>query len=244
MKTITNNSRLQRSALLVVSFIILIFSHAKVAAQDYIFLRNSDAFLPCIIVQANDSIIVYRTLNSDDPHFYSLRVSEIYGYVLEDPKVKMLDLSDTITWSIKMIHTARSKQRKIKTGQSFVYKLKSDSSDFWHKGSIKEIVNDTLLLQRKRRNDIEFSSVSLNNIKTIGYSNLWTEALSWFVFPVESVSSGIDAFYVTSSVDDGWVFQTLIESKPYPVKRIRKNKGWYKHPGRLFRKQPSDSRTK
>jgi hypothetical protein len=244
LKTVPNNSRLQRSALLVVSWVILILNHTKVDAQDFIFLRNSDAFLPCIIVQANDSIIVYRTLNTDDPNFYSLRVSEIYGYVLEDPKAKMLDLSDTITWSIKMIHTAKSKQRTIKTGQSFVYKLKSDSIDFWNKGSIKEIVNDTLLLQRKRRKDIEFSRVSLNDIKTIGYSNLWTEALSWFIFPVESVSSGIDVFYVTSSIDDGWVFQILVENKPYPVKRIRKNKGWYKHPGRLFRKQPSDSRTK
>ena len=214
---------------------LFIANAGEIKAQDYIFLRSSDAILPCIILNVNDSQIVYRTLDPDDLNLYSIAVSQTYRYVLEDPKAKMLELADTLEWTIRMKHP-KKKERVLKIGRGIVFQIQTDSADFYRKGSIHEINTDSFSIEIKKRKDLFYEHYALDDIVFFGYSTLWTEALSWLVFPIESVSTGTDAFYVKSKIADGWTYSVLTQFKPYPVKKVKKNKRRFKNPGRLFHK--------
>lgn len=218
-----------------VAVLMILYTESS-KAQDYIFLRATDAILPCIIISANDTIVVYRTLDPDDLNLYSISVSEIYRYVLEDPKAKMLELADTLEWTIRIKHP-KKKERVLKIGQSIVFQTQVDSGEYFRRGSIHEINTDSFTIEKKKRKDLFYEQYSIDDIVFFGYSNLWTEALSWIVFPIESVSSGTDAFYVKSKVADGWTYASQTKFKPYPIKKIKKRKKKFKNPGRLFRKQ-------
>lgn len=219
---------------LLMAVLILLFTH-KSQAQDYIFLRTSDAILPCIILSANDSIIVYRTLDPSDLNLYSISVSEIYQYVLEDPKTKMLELGDTLAWTIRIKHP-KKKERVLKIGQSIVFQTQTDSGEYYRRGAIYEMNTDSFTIEIKQRKDLFYEQYAIDDIVFFGYSNIWTEVLSWLVFPIESVSSGADAFYVKSRVSDGWTYTTQSKFKPYPIKKVKKSRKRFKNPGRLFKK--------
>jgi hypothetical protein len=207
-----------RLFLLVVFFFIL----SNVSAQDQIFLRNEDGFLDCYILQVNDSIIVFRTLDPNDKQEYEIPYADTYGFLLEDAD----RLNSTASYSMYRLqfHHPKKKRRPVfLVNKGLIFKLKNDTSFLPHRGRITGITSDSIQLEMKRKQHLERLSFAIRDIEMFGYTTNWTELATLIAIPTSSLNEGALQFYRQLSISNGWVWEIKKEPEPeVPYSRMKR----------------------
>ena len=188
--------------------VVVCFIQSNVFAQDQIFLRNEDGFLDCYILQVNDSIIVFRTLDPNDKQEYEIPYADTYGFLLEDAG----RLNSTTSYSMYQLqfHHAKKKRHPVfSINKGLIFKLKNDTSFLPHRGRITGITSDSIQLEMKRKHHLERLSYAIRDIEMFGYTTNWTELATLIAIPTSSLNEGALQFYRQLSISKGWVWETI-----------------------------------
>ena len=202
--------------------VVFFFIQSNVSAQDQIFLRNEDGFLDCYILQVNDSIIVFRTLDPNDKHEYEIPYADTYGFLLEDTD----RLNSTASYSMYRLqfHHPKKKRRPVfLVNKGLIFKLKNDTSFLRHRGRITGITSDSIQLEMKRKQHLERLSFAIRDIEMFGYTTNWTELATLIAIPTSSLNEGALQFYRQLSISNGWVWEIKKEPEPeVPYSRMKR----------------------
>jgi hypothetical protein len=202
--------------------VVFFFIQSNVSAQDQIFLRNEDGFLDCYILQVNDSIIVFRTLDPNDKHEYEIPYADTYGFLLEDAD----RLNSTASYSMYRLqfHHPKKKRRPVfLVNKGLIFKLKNDTSFLPHRGRITGITSDSIQLEMKRKQHLERLSFAIRDIEMFGYTTNWTELATLIAIPTSSLNEGALQFYRQLSISNGWVWEIKKEPEPeVPYSRMKR----------------------
>ncbi len=193
-------------------------------AQDHLLLKNDDGILECYIVQVNDSIIKFRTLDPADHYEYEIPVSETYGYLLENPTYLPEILHQRQHNKLIIKNLNKKRERIFFENQTMIFKLLKDTSSTARKGKIIEITADSIQLETKKKKITERTYFAINDISEFGYTTLLTEITSLVILPVSALQDGTLRLYKNLSRKAGW--QTQIEPEPQPdliKKRVKRN---------------------
>lgn len=218
--------------------VVIFFIRSNVFAQDQIFLRNEDGFLDCYILQVNDSIIVFRTLDPNDKHEYEIPYADTYGFLLEDAD----RLNSTANYSMYRLqfHHPKKKRRPVFTvSKGLILKLKNDTSFLPLRGRITGITSDSIQLELKRKQHLERLSFAIRDIEMFGYTTNWTELATLIAIPTSSLNEGALQFYRQLSISKGWVWE--IKKEPEPEVPYSKMKRKFR-PGQLLKLPKSVSK--
>lgn len=211
--------------------VVIFFIRSNVFAQDQIFLRNEDGFLDCYILQVNDSIIVFRTLDPNDKNEYEIPYADTYGFLLEDAD----RLNSTANYSLYRLqfHHPKKKRRPVFTvNKGLIFKLKNDTSFLPLRGRITGITSDSIQLEMKRKQHLERLSFAIRDIEMFGYTTNWTELATLIAIPTSSLNEGALQFYRQLSISKGWVWE--IKKEPEPEVPYSKMKRKFR-PGQLLK---------
>ena len=202
--------------------VVIFFIRSNVFAQDQIFLRNEDGFLDCYILQVNDSIIVFRTLDPNDKQEYEIPYADTYGFLLEDAD----RLNSTANYSLYRLqfHHPKKKRRPVfLVNKGLIFKLKNDTSFLPHRGRITGITSDSIQLEMKRKQHLERLSFAIRDIEMFGYTTNWTELATLIAIPTSSLNEGALQFYRQLSISNGWVWEIKKEPEPeVPYSRMKR----------------------
>lgn len=218
--------------------VVFFFIQSNVSAQDQIFLRNEDGFLDCYILQVNDSIIVFRTLDPNDKHEYEIPYADTYGFLLEDAD----RLNSTASYSMNRLqfHHPKKKRRPVfLVNKGLIFKLKNDTSFLPLRGRITGITSDSIQLELKRKQHLERLSFAIRDIEMFGYTTNWTELATLIAIPTSSLNEGALQFYRQLSISNGWVWE--IKKEPEPEVPYSKMKRKFR-PGQLLKLPKSVSK--
>lgn len=197
------------------SFIFLL-QVSFLQGQDHIFLREGDEVLECIILQANDSIITFRTLDTQDDHEYEIPVRETYGYLLENPKREALPLG--MQYQITFENPSKSRKPIFRVGNSLLFRLKGDTLPMPSRGRISEITCDSIVFERRFKRTPVFLKYALRDIESFGYSTPLTESLTLIIAPISALQDGSFFIYRKLHPADGWTFRC--EEAPDEVRKL------------------------
>jgi hypothetical protein len=223
-----------RLFLLVFIFII----RSNIFAQDQIFLRNEDGFLDCYILQINDSIIVFRTLDPNDKHEYEIPYADTYGFLLEDAD-RLNSTSSYSMYRLQFHHPKKKRRPVFYVNKGLIFKMKNDTSFLPLRGRITGITSDSIQLEMKRKQHLERSSFAIRDIEMFGYTTNWTELATLIAIPTSSLNEGALQFYRQLSISKGWVWEIKKEPEPeVPYSRMKRKF----RPGQLLKLPKSVSK--
>lgn len=197
--------------------LVIFFIRSNVFAQDQIFLRNDDGFLDCYILQVNDSIIVFRTLDPNDKQEYEIPYADTYGFLLEDAD-RLITTSNNSTYQLQFHHPKKKRRPVFSVNNGLIFKLKNDTSFLPHRGRITGITTDSIQLEMKRKQHLERISYAIRDIEMFGYTTNWTELVTLIAIPTSSLNEGALQFYRQLSISKGWVWgitKTPEQEVPY-----------------------------
>ena len=152
-------------------------------AQDQIFLRNGDGVMECIILESNDSVIVFRTLDPTDLHEYEISVSAIYGFLLEDPSRGSM-VAAPVNYLMEFQHTRKKRKPMFKEGNTILFRQWGDSSEMPRSARIIEIHQDSIQLELKTRRVPERLWFRWSAFQSFGYKTVFTESMTLSLAPV------------------------------------------------------------
>lgn len=190
---------------LIVCFALMLFA-ARLKAQDHIFLRNDEGTLECFILEANDSVIVFRTLDPSDRQEYEIAVSEIYGFLLENPDVLQQVSAPQKTWQLEFNHPSKKRRPTFREGNSILFKLKTDTLEMPRSAKITDIKQDSIQLELRRKRVPERITFGLNQIQSFGYKTPLTEVITLVIAPVSALQDGSFFLYRKLLPEDGWAY--------------------------------------
>ena len=186
--------------------VVIFFIRSNVFAQDQIFLRNEDGFLDCYILQVNDSIIVFRTLDPKDKHEYEIPYADTYGFLLEDAD-RLNATSNYSMYQLQFHHAKKKRRPDFSVNKGLIFKLKNDTSFLPHRGRITGITTDSIQLEMKRKRHLERLSFAIHDIEMFGYTTNWTELATLIAIPTSSLNEGALQFYRQLSISKGWILE-------------------------------------
>jgi hypothetical protein len=193
-----------------------------VNAQDQVFLRSDEGMLDCYIVDINDSIIIFRTLDPSDTVEYEIPLKETYGYVLEDGNKQQHALTKEKHYYIKSWHPRKNRQVNLKEGKGVYFRMKSDTSLFPRRGKIVQITTDTLWIEQKKKGKLERHPYLFSNFEMLGYTTFWTELATVIVIPTSTVNEGSLQFYRKMHLNKGWQWKTELVNEVIDEKKIKR----------------------
>jgi hypothetical protein len=191
-------------------------------AQDQIFLRSDEGMLDCYIIQVNDSVIVFRTLDPNDTTEYEIFVSDTYGYVLEDMSKQQSVLNEERKYCVKCWHSKKKGKVFFKEERGVYFRLKTDTSLFARRGKIVQIETDTLWIEQRKRGTLERKPYLLEEIEMLGYTTFWTELATLVVIPTSTVKEGSLQFYRSMHLSKGWNWKTEELNETIDEKKIKR----------------------
>jgi len=214
----------------IVCLALMLFE-AQLVAQDHIFLRNDEGTLECFIIEANDSLIVFRTLDPNDKQEYEIAVSEIYGYLLENPDMFQQVAAAQKTMQLEFRHTSKRRRPTFREGNSILFKLNKDSLEMPRPAKITDITQDSIQLELRRKRVPERITYGLNQIQSFGYKTPLTEVITLVIAPVSALKDGSFFLYRKLLPEDGWVFAVkegkeasrlpLVRKYPRRLKKVK-----------------------
>lgn len=193
-----------------------------VNAQDQVFLRSDEGMLDCYIVNINDSIIVFRTLDPNDTIEYEIPIKETYGYVLEDVNKQEQVFSKEQHYYIKSWHSGKNRQVSLKEEKGVYFRMKSDTSLFPRRGKIVQLHPDTVWIEQKKKGKLERNPYLLSNFEMLGYTTFWTELATLIVIPTSTVKEGSLQFYRKMSLSKGWQWKMEVVNETIDEKKIKR----------------------
>lgn len=196
---------------LILYSLLMLFA-ARLEAQDHIFLRNDAGTLECFILEANDSVIVFRTLDPSDRQEYEIAVSETYGFLLENPEVLQKLTVAEKTWQLEFKHPSKKRRPTFREGNSILFKLNTDTLEMPRSARITDISQDSIQLELRRKRVPERITYGLNQIHSFGYKTPLTEIFTLLIAPVSALQDGSFFFYRKLMPEDGWMY-SLQEGK-------------------------------
>lgn len=174
--------------------------------QDQIFLRNEDGFLDCYIIQVNDSIIVFRTLDPSDKNEYEIPYADTYGFLLED--AGRLNSSTLLTMNKLWFNHPRKKRRPhFSVNNGLIFKVKNDTTFLPNRGRITLITADSIQIEMKKKHQLERISYAIRDFEMFGYTTAWTEFATLIAIPTSSLNEGAMQFYRQLSITKGWTWE-------------------------------------
>ncbi|MEZ5172692.1 MAG: hypothetical protein R2850_04100 [Bacteroidia bacterium] len=189
-------------------FTCLMILSLQAFGQDQIFLRNGDGILDCFILDVNDSIITFRTLDKEDKNEYEIPFSDTYGFLLEDPK-RIQDAEMIFQNELHFKHPKKRRGPVLKPGKAVIYKLKSDSLLLPRRGKMISLTFDSMQVEHKRRKEIERISIALEDVAAFGYTTTFTQMLTLIVLPTSALKDGSVQIYRRLSLKQGWVWKVM-----------------------------------
>ena len=204
-------------------FFSCLFLCARGISQDQIFLRYGGE-LECFILEANDSIIVFRLLDSDDHQQYEIPYNETYGFVLENPE-RLLKQSSETRYRIEFNNPKRKRNPVFKERNGIIFRLSGDTTILPRRGSIIHITYDSIQIEVRRKRVPERITYALKDFAQFGYTTMGTELLTLVIAPVSALKDGSLQLYRKLSIQNGWswVVKEVPQDVPKPPK-IRKNR--------------------
>lgn len=192
-------------------------------SQDQIFLRNGGE-LECFILEANDSIIVFRLPDIDDQQQYEILYSETYGYVLENPQ-RLLKQNSETRYRIEFSNPKRKRKPVFKERNGIIFRLSGDTTLLPRRGSIIHITRDSIQIEVRRKRVPERITYALKDFTQFGYTTMGTELLTLVIAPVSALKDGSLQLYRKLSIQNGWSW--TVKEIPADVAKppkIRKNR--------------------
>lgn len=190
-------------------------------AQDQIFLRNGDGVMECIILESNDSVIVFRTLDPTDLHEYEISVSAIYGFLLEDPSRGSM-VAAPVNYLMEFQHTRKKRKPMFKEGNTILFRQWGDSSEMPRSARIIEIHQDSIQLELKTRRVPERLWFRWSAFQSFGYKTVFTESMTLLLAPVSALKDGSFFFYKKLLPEEGWKYVVKEGPQASRVPLIRK----------------------
>jgi hypothetical protein len=205
-------------------FIGLIFSlfASQLRAQDHIFLRNDEGTLECFILEANDSLIVFRTLDPNDKQEYEIAVSEIYGFLLENPEMLQTTANVQKTWQLEFRNSGKRRKPTFREGNSILFKLIGDTLEMPRSAKITDIQPDSIQLEVRRKRVPERITYGFNQFASFGYRTPLTEVVTLIVAPVSALQDGSFFLYRKLLLEEGWTFEVLEGKQASRIPFVRK----------------------
>lgn len=210
---------------------LLMLFASRLVAQDHIFLRNDEGTLECFILEANDSVIVFRTLDPNDRQEYEIAVSDIYGFLLENPEVLQQVATIQKTWQLEFKHPSKKRRPTFREGNSILFKLNTDTLEMPRSARITDINQDSIQLEFRRKRVPERITYGLNQIQSFGYKTPLTEIFTLLIAPVSALQDGSFFFYRKLLPVDGWEYSVnegklasklpLVRKYPRRVKKVK-----------------------
>jgi hypothetical protein len=215
---------------LIFLFLLNVISFV-VNAQDQVFLRSDEGMLDCYIVNINDTVIVFRTLDPSDTTEYEIPIRDTYGYVLEDANKHKQLVSKEQEYYIKSWNEKKRRQVILKEEKGIYFRMKSDTSLFPRRGKIVQITPDTLWIEQKKKGKLERHPYLFANFEMLGYTTFWTELATLIVIPTSTVKEGSLQFYRKMHLNKGWQWKMEVVNEAIDEKKIRRR---YR-PGKSFK---------
>lgn len=177
-------------------------------AQDQIFLKNGDGVLDCFIISVSDSLITFRTLDSEDKTEYEIPYSDTYGFLLEDP-MKLQAAEMMYSNELWISHPRKKRHPILKPGKTMLYRLKSDTLLFPKRGKIIGLSADSMQVELKRRKKVEHIQIAVDDVAMFGYTTFMTEMLTLIIIPASSVAEGSLQIYRKLPASKGWTWKVM-----------------------------------
>jgi hypothetical protein len=199
------------SSLLCLASLAYLTSAFRLNAQDQLFLRNEHQVIECYIIQADDSLIIFRSSDLADSVLYEISVRETYGFLLEEPLGKEGGIKSA-GLQLRVFHPKKKRSHLYYENSGIIFRLIHDSSFVARRGKITRIFQDSLEIETKvnKRRDRYF--FALSDVVMFGYTTSLTEMLSIIVFPFPTGKSEADFFYRNMHTSHGWRYQILSSS--------------------------------
>lgn len=204
-------------SLRLILFASIFLIQYNLLGQDQIFLRNEDGFLDCYIIQVNDSIIVFRTLDPSDKNEYEIPYADTYGFLLED--AGRLNSSAVLTMNKLWFNHPKKKRRPhFSVNNGLIFKLTNDTTFLPNRGRITLITADSIQIEMKKKHQLERISYAIRDFEMFGYTTAWTEFATLIAIPTSSLNEGAMQFYRQLSITKGWTWEVkraLDQEVPY-----------------------------
>jgi len=186
-------------------------------SQDQILLRYGGV-LECFIVQADDSIIVFRLLDYGDDE-YEIPYNETYGYVLEDPQ-RLQKQDNEVHFKIEFSNPKRKRRPVFKERNGIIFRLIGDTTLLPLRGSIIQIMPDSIQIEVRRKRVPERITYALRDFTQFGYTTIGTELLTLIIAPVSALKDGSLQLYRKLAVQNGWTW--VVKEIPPEAPKARK----------------------
>jgi hypothetical protein len=202
-----------------------------VNAQDQVFLRSDEGMLDCYIININDTVIIFRTLDPSDTTEYEIPIRDTYGYVLEDVNMHKQLVSKEQEYYIKSWNEKKRRQVLLKEEKGIYFRMKSDTSLFPRRGKIVQLHPDTVWIEQKKKGKLERNPYLFTNFEMLGYTTFWTELATLIVIPTSTVKEGSLQFYRKMTLNKGWQWKMELVNEAIAEKKIKRR---YR-PGKSFK---------
>jgi len=203
----------------------------EVGAQDQIFLRSDEGMLDCYIIQMNDSMLIFRTLDPSDTTEYEILIRETYGYVLEDGSKQQSILTKEREYYLRCWHPDKKRKINFKEEKGIYFRLKTDTSLFARRGKIVQLATDTLWIEQKKKGKLERNPYLLADLEMLGYTTFWTELATLIIIPTSTVKEGSLQFYRSMHLNKGWNWKMEMVNNAIDEKKIKRRF----RPGKSFK---------
>lgn len=191
-------------------------------AQDQVFLRSDEGMLDCYIININDTVIVFRTLDPSDTTEYEIPIRDTYGYVLEDVNKHKQLASKEQEYYIKSWNEKKRRQVILKEEKGIYFRMKSDTSLFPRRGKIVQLHPDTVWIEQKKKGKLERNPYLLANFEMLGYTTFWTELATLIVIPTSTVKEGSLQFYRKMTLSKGWQWKMELVEELIDEKKMKR----------------------
>lgn len=201
---------------IIIVFFLSYVQSCCLFGQDKLFLRDNDIILDCYILQADDSLIVFRLADVDSKTIYEIPYAATYGFVLEVKK----DLETTkapLDLAFQFSHPEKKRKPIIRTQNTIIFKLKTDSSFYPRSGTLVFVDADSMQVEFKKRKHVHRTSFSIEDVQWFAYTNVITELMTLIIFPISSNNDPYARFYRKLDLRKGWKHELI----PAPI-RMRK----------------------
>lgn len=175
-------------------------------AQDQIFMRQNQQVIYCYILQADDSLIVFRSADPDDTGIYEISFSATYGFLLEEPLDKPGGKKSPAL-QLRIYHPDKKRYRIFNEDRGIVFKLKGDTSSTPRRGRITRISADSIEIETKINLKKDLYTFAIADFEYFGYRTGITELLSLIVFPFPAKNEEPTFFFRKMAISNGWKYQ-------------------------------------
>lgn len=212
---------------LLAAFCFGLYFMPSLCAQDLIFLRDEGETLECIILQTNDSSIVFRLMDPQDDQEYEVLSALTYGFLLESEALSKSLKSECFQFEFS--HPAKKRRPVFREGNSVLFRFWGDTVTMPRRAKIIELGCDSIMFEIRKKRIPQRFVYPISAIQEFGYTTPLTEIFTLIIAPVSALKDGSFFIYRKLNFHSGWSFKcsrapdeiSRLILKRYPTK-IRK----------------------